>query len=306
MTSQLRFGLLGPVQAWQGERELELGSPQQRAVLAALLLSKGKHVAVDDLVEMLWEHNMPRSARATVRTYICRLRRELTRAAGEAAEDVVELRSAGGGYQLTVDPASVDVWIFRANLAAARQAHGQGGLGDADHQLRGALALWRGAPLAGLAGSFFDGQRAGLEQLHSTATEEQLAVRIALGEHADAAAELAVRVAEQPYRERLWELLMLSLYRSGRQAEALATYREVAALLMQELGLEPGPGLRDLHSRILTSDATLVQPARPVDRPIASGEWGHDGTVTRIAAPASNAGESWDGPTTWWTFPVAC
>jgi len=303
MSAQLRFGLLGPVQAWHGERELELGSPQQRAVLAALLLSKGKHIAVDDLVEMLWEHEVPRSGRATVRTYICRLRRELT----VAAEGAVELRSAGGGYQLTVDPAAVDVWRFRANLAAARQAHGHGDLGEAARQVRDALALWRGAPLAGLTGSFFEGQRAGLEQLHSTATEEQLAVRIALGEHAEAAAELAVRVAELPYRERLWELLMLALYRSGRQAEALAAYREVAALLMRELGLEPGPGLRDLHSRILTSDATLVQPPRPLDQ---AGERGHDRTVARISAPARHGatelGDSWDGPTTWWTFPVAC
>ena len=306
MTAQLRFGLLGPVRAWHGERELELGSPQQRAVLAALLLSKGKHVAMDDLVEMLWEENTPRTARATVRTYICRLRRELTGTVDGTAEGALDIRSAGGGYQLTVDPAAVDVWRFRAHLAAARQAHGQGDLGASAHQLRGALTLWRGAPLAGLTGSFFDGQRAGLEQLHSTATEEQLAVRIALGEHADAAAELAVRVAEQPYRERLWELLMLALYRSGRQAEALATYREVAALLMRELGLEPGPGLRDLHSRILASDATLIQPTRQLDRPAGAGAPGQDGTLTRIAAPVSNAGDSWDGPTTWWTFPVAC
>jgi DNA-binding SARP family transcriptional activator len=306
MTAQLRFGLLGPVQAWYGERELELGSPQQRAVLAALLLNNGKHVAVDELVGMLWEHDMPRSARATVRTYICRLRRELTRAAG------VDLRSAGGGYQLTVDPASVDVSRFRANLAGARQAHGQSDLAEAAHQLRGALALWRGAPLAGLAGTYFEGQRAGLEQLHSTAVEEQLAVRIALGEHAEAAAELAVRVAELPYRERLWELLMLSLYRSGRQAEALATYREVAALLMRELGLEPGPGLRELHSRMLSSDATLVQPVRPLERAAEGDVRGHGGALARLSAPApaphaaAGFGDSWDGPTTWWTFPVAC
>jgi DNA-binding SARP family transcriptional activator len=241
-----------------------------------------------------------------VRTYICRLRRELT----VAAEGAVELRSAGGGYQLTVDPAAVDVWRFRADLAAARQAHGQGDLGEAAHQLRDAFALWRGTPLAGLAGSFFEGQRAGLEQLHSTATEEQLAVRIALGEHAEAAAELAVRVAELPYRERLWELLMLAQYRSGRQAEALATYREVAALLMSELGLEPGPGLRDLHGRILASDATLVPPARPLDRPVDGGPWAPDDSVARLSTPARHGGaelgDSWDGPTTWWTFPVAC
>jgi hypothetical protein len=137
-------------------------------------------------------------------------------------------------------------------------------------------------------------------------------VRIALGEHAEAAAELAVRVAELPYRERLWELLMLSLYRSGRQAEALATYREVAALLMRELGLEPGPGLRELHSRILSSDATLVQPVRPLERAAEGDVRGHGGALARLSAPApaphaaAGFGDSWDGPTTWWTFPVAC
>jgi DNA-binding SARP family transcriptional activator len=285
MTAQVKFGLLGPVRAWQGDSEVDLGSPQQRTVLAQLLLSDSKQVAVDDLVDVLWGEDVPRSGRTTVRTYICRLRRVLTATVADGEVGSVGIRSGGGGYRLTVDPGTVDVWQFRDSLAAARQAREHGDLTEAAHQLRTGLSLWRGTPLAGVTGTFFEGQRAWLEQLHSTATEERLAVGIELGKDAEAAAELTVAVAEQPYRERLWELLMLALYRSGRQADALAAYRDITGLLDRELGLGPGPGLRELHRRILASDPTLVDPPRPPDRPSRAGRPGRESAAIRLAAP---------------------
>jgi DNA-binding SARP family transcriptional activator len=259
VTARLRFGLLGPVRAWRDDQELDLGSPQQRAMLALLLLSDGKHVSVDDAAGALWGLDVPRGGGSTVRTYIYRLRRILTAVEGAG----VSIQSDGGGYRLAIEPGALDVDAFRASLDAARDARGRGDLSEAARQLHGGLALWRGAPLAGVTGSFFDAQRVWLEQLRSMAFEERLAVDIELGNHAEAIAELTVGVTKEPYRERLWELLMLALYRSGRQADALSAYRDVGRLLSRELGLAPGPALRELHGRILAADPSLVESSAP-------------------------------------------
>jgi DNA-binding SARP family transcriptional activator len=254
---------------WRDGVELNLGSPQQRAVLAYLLLSEGRHVLVDELVDGLWGSEVPVTGASTARTYLSRLRRVLADA--ELGADLV---SSSRGYQLRVDPAAVDVNLFREGVRAARQAREGGDLVAAACELRAGLALWRGPALAGSAGakgakgakgaavgSFFEARRAWLGQLHATAVEERMEVDIELGGHAEVAAELAAAVMEQPYRERLWELLMLALYRSSRQAEALSTYRRVGLLLDRNLGLAPGPGLRRMHSRILAADPQLMEVA---------------------------------------------
>jgi DNA-binding SARP family transcriptional activator len=271
METKVRFGSLGPVRMWDGDGELDVGSPQQRAVLALLLLSDGRQVSVDEVVEGLWGSDPPLSAVGVVRSYISRLRRVFAQAGRHVSDVQVRMSSIGGGYRLLVDPKAVDVGLFRASLTAARHAHQRGDLLECSRQLRAGLSLWRGTALAGVGGphddvggSFFPARRAWLEELRATAVEERLAVDIKLGNHDEAIAELAVAVTDQPYRERLWELLMWALYRAGRQADALATYHNVSQLLKHELGLEPGPGLREIHARILAADPSLVRGLSPV------------------------------------------
>jgi SARP family transcriptional regulator, regulator of embCAB operon len=290
MKATVRFGLLGPVRVWDDKGELDAGPPQQRAVLTYLLLNESRHVSVDDVVEALWGRHAPPSAIGVVRTYMSRLRRVFTAAEDASTDTEARIWSNRCGYRLLVHQESVDVTLFRARLSSAREARQRGDLVEASHQLRHGLALWRGPALSGLGmpqdtlvGSFFQGRRTWLEQLRTSAAEERLALDIELGDHDEAIAELAVVVTEHPYRERLWELLMWGLYRGGRQAEALATYRDIGHLLKGELGLEPGPELRKMHARILAADPSLMQglytaaesrrrpPSAPPGRPTPGG-----------------------------------
>ncbi|SEL43553.1 AfsR/SARP family transcriptional regulator [Nonomuraea pusilla] len=253
------FGLLGPIRVWRNGEELEVGSPRQRGMLALLLLNEGRQVTLDEIVSALWGREAPPSAVGNARTYVSRLRRVLTDggAAGLGAE--AEIRSAGRGYQLVVHPGAVDVTVFRQTTAAAREARERGEITEASRLLRGALALWRGPALDGLSGAFFEGRRAWLEQLRASAMEERWAVDIEQGDCGEAIAELTLATSAEPYRERLWELLMWALDRDGRRGEALAAYRLIARLLDDDLGLGPGPGLRRMYARIRTAaDASLV------------------------------------------------
>jgi DNA-binding SARP family transcriptional activator len=280
--AEVRFELLGPVRVWRGDDELEVGSPQQRAVLAFLLLSEGRQVAVADVVEALWGSDAPVAGIGTARTYISRLRRVLAQIHGDGPGFETAIRSGGGGYRLLVEPAAVDVGLFRRGLVAAREARDQGDLADASRHLRAGLSLWKGAALAGVGevgGPFFEGRRAWLEQLRAAAVEEQFVVDIELGRHAEVVAELTAAVAEQPYRERLWELLMWALYRDARQAEALSTYRNVGRLLERDLGLHPGPGLREMHARILASDPLLIDGLSRVRNADQTGRPGQPSVV---------------------------
>ncbi|AHH98978.1 AfsR/SARP family transcriptional regulator [Kutzneria albida] len=254
----MSFGLLGPIRVWSGGQQLDVGSPQQRGVLALLLLGEGRQVTLEEIVGALWGTEAPRSAVVTTRTYISRLRRLLIEvgAAGRVTE--AEIRSAGRGYQLLVDPAAVDVTVFRQTTAAARDARNRGEDAEAARLLRGALALWRGPALDGLGGPFFEGRRTWLEQLRASAMEQRWALDIGQGNCAGAIGELTLATAAEPYRERLWELLMWALDSEGRRGDALSTYQRIARLLDEDLGLEPGPGLRRMHARISAADASLV------------------------------------------------
>ncbi|MFD9894445.1 BTAD domain-containing putative transcriptional regulator [Amycolatopsis sp. NPDC059027] len=252
------FGLLGPIRIWHDGQELDAGSPQQRGVLALLLLSEGRQLTLDEIVGGLWGAEAPRSAIVTTRTYISRLRRLLAEAGAAGRGTEAEIRSAGRGYQLLVDPAAVDVTMFRQATAEAREACARGQDTEASRLLRGALALWRGPALGGLGGPFFEGRRTWLEQLRASATEELWALDIGQGHCADTIAELTLATAREPYRERLWELLIWALDSEGRQDDALSAYRRIARLLDDDLGLEPGPGLRRMHARISAARASLV------------------------------------------------
>jgi SARP family transcriptional regulator, regulator of embCAB operon len=244
------FGLLGPIRVWSGGEDLEAGSPRQRGVLALLLLSEGRQVTLDEIVSALWGREAPPSAVVSTRTYVSRLRRVLADGGAAGLGTEAEIRSAGRGYQLVVDPGAVDVTVFRQTTAAAREAREQGQIAEASRLLRGALALWRGPALDGLSGAFFEGRRAWLEQLRASAMEERWALDIEQGDCGEAIAELTLVTTAEPYRERLWELLMWAFERDGRRGEALSAYHRIARLLDDDLGLEPGPALRRMHASI--------------------------------------------------------
>ncbi|WP_328617304.1 winged helix-turn-helix domain-containing protein [Amycolatopsis sp. NBC_00355] len=245
MTESVRFEVLGPVRAWRGGVEIELGPPQQRAALAVLLLQGGTSLSPAQLVEALWGGAEPKAATGMVRSYISRLR--------HALEPATPIKSLGGGYAIVAP--TLDLTEFQHLLAK----------GDAD-SLRTALALWHGTPLSGVNG--FEAERVRLEQLRLKAIEDLAAADIEAGHHAEATAALSELITEQPLRERPRELQMLALYRSGRQAEALDVYARIQRRLEDEVGLYPGPELREMQRRILSSDPTLAATiTRPTQLP---------------------------------------
>jgi DNA-binding SARP family transcriptional activator len=247
MFREVRFEVLGPVRGWHGDTELDLGSPQQRAVLAMLLLARGRQVPLDGLIAGLWEGDVPRSAAGTVRTYLSRLRRQ-----------VYSIESIGDGYGLRLGSAVLDLDQFEQWLSEARRVRGRHDASRSARLLRDALGLWRGTALAGIPGPYADSRRVPLTELHLAAIEEKLAADIVLGDHAGAIAELRVLGAEHPFRERFTELLMLALYKSGRQAEALYLFDDVRQKLSEELGVNPGPSLQTMHRRVLQADRRLM------------------------------------------------
>ena len=253
----VRFEVLGPVRGFVGVAELHLGSPQQRAVLAMLLLARGRQVSLDGLIDGLWGANVPRTGAGTVRTYISRLRHRLDTDAecGELIESI------GDGYLMQQGPAVLDLDQFEEGLSKARTACRCQATVRAVSILGDALGLWRGVALAGVPGPYAASCRVRLAELHLVATEETLAMDIAIGQHGEAIAELRGLLAEHPFREGLSELLMLALYRAGRQAEALAVFRSVRQRLGAELGINPGPALQKMHQRVLQADHRLMDIA---------------------------------------------
>jgi DNA-binding SARP family transcriptional activator len=258
-----RFSLLGPVRAWRGATEVSLGSPQQKAVLAALLLRAKRQVPLSELVEALWGAEPPDSAGQVVRTYVYRLRRAL-----DGGDGVPVIDSVGTGYLMHLAPDELDAEQFRRRVAAAEEARRGGDPAGAAEELRQALALWQGDALAGLPGRYAEAQRAGLDKLRLTALATLLAFEVER-DASGAAAELAAVVADHPLDERFRLLLMRALYRSGQQAEALAVYRQAQAALAEELGVDPGPQLQELYLQILRGDAEPPAPA--ADSPVQVG-----------------------------------
>lgn len=263
MLGNVKFEVLGPVRGWHGDTELELGSPQQRAVLAMLLLARGRQVSLDVLMDGLWGERMPPAAAGTVRTYISRLRRVLHIDTDE--QHCAPIQSIGDGYVLRLGPAHLDLDGFEQRLSEARGHHSSA---RRARLLRDALGMWRGAALAGVPGPYADSRRLPLAELYMAATEEKMAADISLGDHAATTAELRVLLAEHPFRERLAELLMLALYRSGRQAEALDVFESMRQRLSNELGIDPGPSLRALHQRVLRADHDLMEAGDPHPAPL--------------------------------------
>jgi len=279
-SAQLRFQLLGTVAAWRGGVPLQLGSPQQVALLASLLLRPGQSVPLKQVVGDLWAGEVPDHAVGAVRTYASRLRAVLEPGRARRAPGAV-LISVGDGYTLRTpgDPAlSVDVHGFTARVAEAEQLRAAGEAQPAYDRLGAALALWQGEALLGVPGPYAEQQRGWLEQRRLSAAEARLELGLELGRHVEVLDALDTLVSEQPLREHLRGLRMLALYRGGRQAEALACFAEIRALLVEELGVDPGPELSALHQRILSGDPEL---AAPPQRPTAD-----TAAVYRAVVPA--------------------
>ncbi|MFI9341449.1 BTAD domain-containing putative transcriptional regulator [Streptomyces sp. NPDC052773] len=255
----LRFGVLGPVRAWRGDEPLNTGSPQQRALLAALLLREGRTATAAELIDALWGEEPPSQALAAVRTYASRLRKAL---------DAGVLVSESGGYAIRgLGEGALDLAAAQELAAEAEKAKVSGDLCQARATLNRVLALWDGETLAGVPGPYAEAQRVRLEEWRLQLLESRLDMDLEQGCHAEAVSELTALTAAHPLRERLRELLMLALYRSGRQAEALAVYADTRRLLADELGVDPRPGLRELQQRILRADPGLAEPSAPVTEP---------------------------------------
>ncbi|PKT70554.1 AfsR family transcriptional regulator, partial [Streptomyces populi] len=258
----LRFSVLGPVRAWLGDEPLPAGSPQQRALLAALLLRDGRTATASELIDALWGDEPPSQALAALRTYASRLRKTL------GAEVLV---SESGGYAIrSLREGALDHVNAQELAADAEKARAAGDLSRARDLLRDALALWDGEPLASIPGPYAETQRARLEEWRLQLLESCLDMDLEQGFHAEAVSELTALTAAHPLRERLRELLMLALYRSGRQAEALAVYADTRRLLADELGVDPRAGLKELQQRILQADPGLAEPSAPKAEPVVA------------------------------------
>ncbi|MFH8788504.1 AfsR/SARP family transcriptional regulator [Streptomyces roseoverticillatus] len=259
-TGRLHFQLLGPVRALADDRHVDLGARQQRAMLAVLLLRGGATVSSDELIDALWGENAPPQALGTVRTYASRLRTLLE--PGRAARTpATVLVSVAGGYALRVAPEHVDAHVFERLLAEAAAARATGDTATAHDAYAAALELWNGTPLAGLPGPYCERQQDRLSEARLAAQEGRFDCALALGRHAELVPELTSLTAEHPLRERLRAQLILALYRCGRQVDALAAYADARRLLVEELGVEPGPELTRLHAQVLAGDPALALPA---------------------------------------------
>jgi DNA-binding SARP family transcriptional activator len=260
----LRFGILGPLEVRDGDRVLPIGSSKQRTVLAALVLGVNRVVSVQELVDVVWGDQPPRTAENALSVHVAQLRK----AVGGGRRQGAALVWRPPGYLLEADPNQVDHCQFERLLARARAAKAAGALERAADDLRRALGLWRGRALADAASDRLQAVEAPrLEEQRMSAFEERIELDLQLGRHLVVIGELEALAAAAPLRERLRGLLMLALYRSGRQAEALEVYRSTWRLLRDELGVQPGPELQRLQQAILANEPALTPPEAPLGLP---------------------------------------
>lgn len=261
----LEFRLLGAVEVLAGGSVVPLGGPKQRALLALLLLRAGEPVARDRLIDSLWGERPPPSAVTALHGYVSNLRKALEpgREAGSTGTVLVTVEP---GYALMVEPEQLDAERFRRLASEGRAA---GDAQAAAELLRDALALWRGPALADLASEpAVAAAAARLDEERAAALEDRIDADLRLGRHAELVGELEAIVADSPLRERPRAQLMLALYRCGRQADALAAYRDARRTLVDEVGIEPGAALRELERHVLAQDPALDlerRAAKPVE-----------------------------------------
>ena len=313
----ISYGLLGPAAVWRDGLEAELGSPQQRTLFALLLLHRNQTVSTDRMADVLWPVAVPSNAVAVLRTYVARLR------AGPLPPEALLTRP--GGYELRASPDAVDADRLEALLTTGRTELSRGNAATSETALTAALQLVRGPALPELPNDLkATAERLRLGELRTAVAEELVEARLAQGDHRELVPALRAAVADEPLRERSWGQLMVALYRCGRQAEALDAYREAYAAL-GELGLGPGPELRQLERRVLLQDAALDAPANrvrrvPRFRGILIGREPELDTVeddvragrlvsivgpagagkTRLAAETASRVDVWLGSRVWW------
>ena len=257
-TLKLDVRLLGPIEVERDGEPVALGGQKPRALFAMLALEPGRVVSVDRLVEALWPGDPPETAAHAVQVYVSQLRKALG--------PVIATRAPG--YVLELKPEQVDTHRFARLAQEGRVALEGGDAASAEVALREALALWRGPALADfLYEPFAQAQIARLEELRTVVVEERIDADLALGRHVELVSELEALVQAEPLRERPRAQLMLALYRSGRQADALAAYRAARGTLVEELGIDPGPELRELEAAILRQDGSLQLEETPFARP---------------------------------------
>ncbi|SHH06044.1 nSTAND1 domain-containing NTPase [Streptoalloteichus hindustanus] len=249
----LSVNLLGALRVLRGRAELELGPPQQQALLAFLATRPNQVVPRAELIDGIWGEQPPATARRIVSSYVGALRKIL-----DPEDTGGVLTSTGTGYRLELAPDQRDVGRFEEHLASARSLREAGDAEGALRHWEAALELWRGTPLAELPGAFVEAERSRLVELRLTAMEDRAEALLDLGHTNTITAELTAAVSEHPLRERLRGILMTALFRAGRQAEALEQYDRLRRVLAEELGIDPGSAVRQVHERILANDPDLL------------------------------------------------
>ncbi|WP_375477442.1 BTAD domain-containing putative transcriptional regulator [uncultured Jatrophihabitans sp.] len=261
-------------------RAVELGPGRRRAIIAALLVDVGQLVLFETLVERVWDSSAPNKPMASIHTYVSRLRSAM-RTVDPAGHDVPSpLLTETAGYRLAVDPMAVDSVRFERLLEDAERCRDQGSFRQGRELIGRALELWRGPAYMDVRAPFAEAEAERLNSARERAAELAITLDMLLGRDAAVLPRLEEMVAANPFRESLQGSLMLALYRTGRQADALGRYRLVRELLADELGIDPGQELRDLHERILAQDPDLdpigAGAAAPVPAPAAGGETARD------------------------------
>lgn len=255
----MRFEVLGPLRVTVGDDAIALGSPQQQKVLALLLASPNQVVSTDRLVDEVWGDVPPASARHLVQDYVWRLRRLF-----DEAENGPRIDRRGSGYTIAMSPGELDALQLAAAVDNAGELIGRD-VAAAEQLLRVATGMWRGPPFGDLSDEApsLQAEAVRLEELYLTAVEKYIDAGIEAGRHGDLVGQLEGLTEQHPYRERYWEQLMLALYRSGRQAEALRAYRTLRKTLGEGLGIEPGPSVGELERGILLHDPDLLWEPPP-------------------------------------------
>src|ERR1700761_219679 len=285
----MRFRILGPLEVQTGEDWTSIGAPKWRAVLARLLLASGQIVPTDTLIHEVWGDVPPARASNMISIYVLRLRRFI------GDHDGKLLRTQSPGYQLRTEPGDLDTQRFTTLLRQGQQARSGHDPEAASQLLTEAEELWRGgAPADGPPSPFVEAEANRLNELRQSATELRLQAGVAAGRYRDAIPELRRLLADQPLREELWLLLLRALDGAGRRAEALAAYDQARTALADQLGVDPGPELRDLFARLLRDEPLNATPAPPAPAaptfpPPAPAPGSAEATAPAVPAPRREA-----------------
>ncbi len=282
--------VLGPIEAWAADgRRVELGTPRQKALLAVLSLRANTPVSAEALLDAVWGPSCPASATQLVHTYMYRLRRAIQPDSPKWHRHGV-LSTVDGRYTLSLPSMALDVRAFEGHVTRAAGAGAGGNVRQARDMLDEALRCWRGEPFAGLPGPLLDIERRRLQERRLSVRQDRLELELRLGRHRAIVPELQAMVCEDPLHEQLVELLMLALYRGGRQSDALRLYEQTRRLLDDELGVQPGAGLRQLHLRLLRAAEAGAGDGEPeigqsdIGQPLGLGSLAVGGAATPVLA----------------------